>query len=215
MCFSRYDKYTGKKLWQFSLSSFPKYPGITNEVEVRKFMGVYKGVLWVGLTNFMIVGIDVETGIEVHRILYPAIELPMAQKLRIKKGIRRTPHGLSFGFLDDKVGKIIHIYEAYYFELDLTTLQAKHQDLAPQLQGTRSHGFANMISFDDKFLYYIDGNNNSVGVVNRETLQVEWQHDFRQEYNTRPIELKHEGHNLYVLDSENTLRVFERDNDAV
>lgn len=212
MCFSRYDKYTGKKLWQFSLSSFPKYPGLDKDVEVRKFMGVYNGILWVGLTNWMIVGIDVETGIEVHRILYPAIELPIAQKLRIKKGIRRIPHGLSFGFLDDKVGKIIHIYEAFYFELDLTTQQIKHQDLAGQLQGTKPHGMANMKCFDDKYMYYIDGPNCSVGVVNRENLQVIWQHDFKAEYNTNPIELKHsENGDLYILDSENTLRVFERE----
>lgn len=154
-----------------------------------QLLGVYQNTLWVGLHEGILLGIDIQTG-------------------QTQTSIEAIP-ALQQGFLDQSSGQIIHFHMGIYYALDLKTLQVKTQDLAAQM-ATEPY-FSVLQDFDEYFLYYISSYKHWIGAIDRKSLKIVWQYDFKKELHAHPIKLRKAHRKLYVSDSKHILHVFEVD----
>lgn len=210
-----YELDYGIKLFEFPLSQLSKYnddEGKEKQAELISIIGVYKKVLWVLVTNRKIIGIDVEKGILVH-------EIDLCRELGLAPN---TMENFNFSLkdvhLDEEKGLIKSLSYRYYWEMNLETLQIKiKKDFGEKTDNTWRINRSKYYS-GDKNLYFIGTNkgevvNRAVGVFDTEKLEVVW-------YDTPLEEKKYlfftdvpqaSTKSLGVLDSENNLRIYERD----
>jgi len=202
-------------VWQFSLSQLSSY--ITDEgeekpIELVSIIGVYKNTLWILVTNRKIIGIDVEKGILLH-------EIDLCKELGLAPNtIENFNFSLKDVHLDEEKGFIKSLSYRYYWEMNLETLQIKiKKDFGEKSDNTWRINRSKYYSGDNN-LYFIGTNkgevvNRAVGVFDTEKLEVVW-------YDTPLEEKKYlfftdvpqaSTKSLAVLDSENNLRIYERD----
>ncbi len=223
-CFDVLSINTGALLWHFDVSALGRYRewepgGPEHPGEVRKFIGVWEGLLLVALTNYTIIALEVETGRLLHTWRYiPGFE-PGWMPSAIPKPERMV--------LDDAGGKLVALWSRYFWEIDLRSGDIQMHDLSADfgtprdlvqylVQGGSNPallGDKHLIAFAERYHSTQDGYDAEIIAFNRQTLQIDWRHTFPigsgvQFGVNNPII---EGNRLYALDIGGTLHIFERE----
>ncbi|MCU0325665.1 MAG: hypothetical protein MUF45_10490, partial [Spirosomaceae bacterium] len=197
--------------WHFPLSSlgrwYNEFDKKWEEGKVEHFVGVVNDILWVDIASGTIIGLDIETGELKHLFTEPNKIIGTATKPH-----QQSPHfwlnydekrNILFGFHYDVFGEI-NLNESeptltFYILEDCT----KYQAFCPNLE---------RYCYDANYFYYLDAFNGKIGVINRNTKNLDWVYTF-SEGSTMGILMKIEvsENHLFVLDSGGTLHIFERE----
>ena len=189
---------TGEKLWEFSLSVYGEYfqNGEYHPMDVQKFLGVYKGVLYLIAGNCLILGVDVATGKEVYKFEYTE-----------KVG------GLFNTALDTDTGSVFSLGPYHYIEISLENPTCKVFDISESVAKHKLEG-ERLGSWEKNLIYFWEGSrNNRFGIFDRNKKEIIWSDDIAEVKDHFPaiINVKHGGNKLYVHDINLTLHIFEID----
>ncbi|MFC4476307.1 hypothetical protein [Flavobacterium chungangensis] len=207
-----YELKKGTKLFEFSFSKLIN--GVNDEetnVEVVSILGVYKKVLWILVTHRKIIGLDVENGTLLHKI-------DLSKELGLAPN---SSEDFSFSVkdvhIDNEKGIIKSLSYRYYWELNLDTFQIQiKKDFGENSKESWRINRSKYYS-GDRNLYFIGTNkgevvNRAVGVFDTENFEVIWFEAPLEErkhlFFTDVPQVNNEV--LGVMDSENNLRVYER-----
>ncbi|MBX2927883.1 MAG: PQQ-binding-like beta-propeller repeat protein [Saprospiraceae bacterium] len=153
--FGRYSADTGALLWHFDVSEPGRWrewepDGPERAGEVRKFLGVWQGRLYVAVSNGLIIELDVESG----QLLRSWQQLP--DGLTLPPSGWNKLHGVELAFLDVVAGEIACVTHQYYWRIDLESGALHFHDLrehfsAAQLQVSPPAGD---LAFDAEHIYF-------------------------------------------------------------
>jgi hypothetical protein len=113
---------TGNIFWQFSIQDFPSYIngfGREQEADIKQIIGVYNNLLWIYVGGWHLVGIDINSGKEVHHIENVLDLLGLNKEDRYHVNLNDTIH------LNEQEGVLKMFAHRYYFEINLNTLQGE------------------------------------------------------------------------------------------
>ena len=211
-------------LWEFPLSVFGKfkykYSEEEKDYEVEQFIGIYNNILWVYLNARELIGIDVETGKLKYRFL--GIEKKNAVGI-VENYLDNEDYYIFYGAdfkLDTEKGVIFGLKADRFFEIDLNK-----ESIIPYLFGLQNKiekaGLnKNDISGDtflqDNLLYFCSINDLRFGVLDINTKEIIYVSEpiavvEREDCFTQLKDLKVSENKVYILDSNNTLHIFERE----
>ncbi|WP_454978772.1 hypothetical protein [Capnocytophaga ochracea] len=216
--------YTGQFLWEFPLSVFGKfkykYSEEEKDYEVEQFIGMYNNILWVYLNARELIGIDVETGKLKYRFL--GIEKKNAVGI-VENYLDNEDYYIFYGAdfkLDTEKGVIFGLKADRFFEIDLNK-----ESIIPYLFGLQNKmekvGLnKNDISGDtflqDNLLYFCSINDLRFGILDINTKEIIYISEpiavvERDDCFTQLKDLKVSENKVYILDSNHTLHIFERE----
>ena len=177
------------------------------ELEIIKFLGVYKNNICFVLNKGLLV-LDINSGEEIHFIL---------------KGENLNGDSFQgdfkgfFGYdtiLDISRGIIFNLNLYFYLEYDLNSNKNLFDSYSFRKEDNNNNLYLNNIGgYDDKYIYTFEGrDSNRFAVLDREKKEVIWSSELLQKGNeiSYIIDMQISGNNIYILDSNDTLRIFER-----
>lgn len=187
----------------------------TIDRKVNKILGSHKNELLVADTNHSIISIDEKTGSILHRWN----RLLGFQACSTYKD--EIPNSENF-IVDQENSKMIGVFHTFYFEIDLIGRQIEYYQLEQEF---KKYGisdfrpfFKNPFTSDSFFLtthtYLKEFPNvdlSSIIELNRKTRKIDWYYTFRESglgTNTPMLSSKQ----IFQLDTEKTLHIFEQEN---
>jgi len=198
--------------WQRRVASIEK-PYEASKAEIEKILGVYEGIVYFVLNSGRVVGLDVDTGIELFTKVEPDSITIAYDKERIY-----TPTILWQNTqLDVEKGVIFGLLGNFYAEIDLKdpsrTYRVFDMDYSNNTKRIKCTNWGVCIGEE---IFFAETNfarePATVGIFNRKTKQVTWTSDMLgEEGDFRGLKkLDYANEHLYVLDNENTLHIFNR-----
>lgn len=198
--------------WQRRVASIEK-PYETTKAEIEKILGVYEGIVYFVLNSGRVVGLDVDTGIELFTKVEPDSITIAYEKERIY-----TPTILWQNTqLDAEKGVIFGLLGNFYAEIDLKdpsrTYRVFDMDYSNNTKRIKCTNWGVCIGDE---IFFAETNfarePATVGIFNRKTKQVTWTSDVLGEEGdfSGLKKLDYANERLYVLDNENTLHIFNR-----
>ena len=215
---------SGQFLWEFPLSVFGKskykYSEEEKDYEVEQFIGIYNNILWVYLNARELIGIDVETGKLKYRFL--GIEKKNAVGI-VENYLDNEDYYIFYGAdfkLDTEKGVIFGLKADRFFEIDLNK-----ESIIPYLFGLqnkmeKAELNKNDISSDtflqDNLLYFYLAEQLRFGILGINTKEIIYISKpiavvERDDCFTQLKDLKVSENKVYILDSNHTLHIFERE----
>jgi outer membrane protein assembly factor BamB len=203
--FTLYDIDSGEEKWSHDISEYSPwidFHGKRKDVEVSKFLGVFREDLWVALNNGKILILNVQTGERKHVIGNPHFSYPF------EKNVFPSTDDM---VMDNKNSRVVGLFMHSHWEVDLETFNVNHVYLEDHFDEFKIHS-SGVSAIDDAFIYFVDKDNGKVGVFNRGTHRLAWQYAFPQpgDLQTFPLSLQKHGDTIYVLDSDDTLHIFKK-----
>lgn len=213
----------GALLWHFDVAEPGRYrewypEGPEHPGEVRKFIGVWEGMLLVALSGYTIVALDVETG----RVLHKWRDIPGFEPGWMPSAIPKPERMV----LDAAGGKLVALWSRYFWEIDLRSGSIQMYDLSAEFGTPRDPvqylvqgglnpallGDKHIIAFAERYHSARDGSDSEIIAFNRQTRQIDWRHTFPLGAGVQfgvndPVIA---GNRLYALDISGTLHIFER-----
>ena len=211
-------------LWEFPLSVFGrfkyKYSEEEKDYEVEQFIGMYNNILWVYLNARELIGIDVETG----KLKYRFLGIGKKNAVGIVENyLDNEDYYIFYGAdfkLDTEKGVIFGLKADRFFEIDLNK-----ESIIPYLFGLQNKmekvGLnKNDISGDtflqDNLLYFCSINDLRFGILDINTKKIIYISEpiavvERDDSFTELKDLKVSENKVYILDSNHTLHIFERE----
>ena len=198
--------------WQRRVASIEK-PYEATKAEIEKILGVFEGIVYFVLNSGRVVGLDVDTGIELFTKVEPDSITIAYEKERIY-----TPTILWQNTqLDAEKGVIFGLLGNFYAEIDLKdpsrTYRVFDMDYSNNTKRIKCTNWGVCIGEE---IFFAETNfarePATVGIFNRKTKQVTWTSDMLgEEGDFRGLKkLDYANEHLYVLDNENTLHIFNR-----
>ncbi|MDZ7898650.1 MAG: hypothetical protein U5N85_11585 [Arcicella sp.] len=193
---------TGTYNWEVDLS-----------VYISSVLGVFGNQLWIYTGTDELMSLALDTGQVLQRIrsndLHPAVS-----------NANLVANAVHFEAIH---GRVTFLKDRDYLEFDLATCQVIRQKSFDTGNPYTDWAFS-VSSLDDDYCYFVGNQGRDagfaqwVGVLNRKTLEVEWsehlgkqnQRDFWA-LTKAPIS---DGNKLYIHDSEGTLHIFEKEENA-
>ncbi|WP_315161755.1 hypothetical protein [Capnocytophaga leadbetteri] len=216
--------YTGQFLWEFPLSSLGKGKDYNTDeefdYEVEQFVGIYNNILWVYIERGGFIGLDIQTGELKHRIL----GIPKGNLLgKVDSYVDSEEFYIFYRakfILDDKKGIIIGLIADRFFEIDLNKEKA-----TPMLYGMwdkmekmnlKKYGVNGNTSLQGDLLYFYNDKELQFGILDINTKEIIYISEpiavvERDDSFTRLRDLKVSENKVYILDSNHTLHIFERE----
>ena len=211
-----------KHLWEFSLASLGKWknPYTDEEIDfqVRRFIGIYNGIFWVFLNAEGFIGLDIETGELKYRIpeYHQAIGKTSTSSYDHSKGFFRSDY-----LLDNEKGKILGLAVDVFIEIDLTqeppfVTQYGLQEEFEKYNIKKANDTAEDFVVQDNLLYFYLAEQLRFGILDINTKEIIYVSEpiavvERDDSFTRLRYLKVSENKVYILDSNNTLHIFERE----
>ena len=211
-------------LWEFSLASLGKGKDYnTNEefdYEVEQFVGIYNNILWVYIERGGFIGLDIQTGELKHRIL----GIPKGNLLgKVDSYVDSEEFYIFYRakfILDEKKGIIIGLIADRFFEIDLNK-----EKITPMLYGMRDkmekmnlkkYGVSGNTSLQGDLLYFYNDKELQFGILDINTKEIIYVSEpiavvERDDSFTQLKDLKVSENKVYILDSNHTLHIFERE----
>ena len=209
-------------LWEFSLSSLGKWknPYTDEEIDfqVRRFIGIYNNIFWVFLNAEGFIGLDIETGELKYRIpeYHQAIGKTSTSSYDDSKGFFRSDY-----LLNSEKGKILGLAVDVFIEIDLTqeppfVTQYGLQEEFEKYNIKKANDTAGSYVVQDNLLYFYLAEKLRFGVLDINTKEIIYVSEpiavvERDDSFTRLRDLKVSENKVYILDSNHTLHIFERE----
>ena len=203
--------YTGQFLWEFPLSSLGKWKNSWDEerfFEVYKLIGIYNNILWAFIEIGGFIGLDIKTG----ELKYRISEYHMGKESKL---FFRSDY-----YLDNERGKIFGLAHIF-IEIDLNqdppfVTQYGLQEEFEKYNIKKANDTAEDFVVQDNLLYFylaeqlrfgvLDINTKEIIYISEPIAVVERDNSF-----TRLRDLKVSENKVYILDSNHTLHIFERE----
>ena len=215
---------SGQFLWEFSLSSLGKGKDYNTDeefdYEVEQFVGIYNNILWVYIERGGFIGLDIQTGELKHRIL-GILKGNLLGKVDSYVDSEEFYIFYRAKFiLDDKKGIIIGLIADRFFEIDLNKEKA-----TPMLYGMwdkmekmnlKKYGVNGNTSLQGDLLYFYNDKELQFGILDINTKEIIYISEpiavvERDDCFTQLKDLKVSENKVYILDSNDTLHIFERE----
>ena len=212
-------------LWEFSLASLGKWknPYTDEEIDfqVRRLIGIYNNIFWVFLNAEGFIGLDIETGELKYRIpeYHQAIGKTSTSSYDDSKGFFRSDY-----LLDNEKGKILGLAVDVFIEIDLTqeppfVTQYGLQEEFEKYNIKKVNDIATDYVVQDDLLYFSLFNQLRFGILDINTKEIIYISEpitvvERDDSFTRLRDLKVSENKVYILDSNHTLHIFEREENA-
>ena len=209
-------------LWEFSLASLGKWknPYTDEEIDfqVRRFIGIYNGIFWVFLNAEGFIGLDIETGELKYRIpeYHQAIGKTSTSSYDDSKGFFRSDY-----LLDNEKGKILGLAVDVFIEIDLTqeppfVTQYGLQEEFEKYNIKKANDTAGSYVVQDNLLYFYLAEQLRFGILDINTKEIIYISEpiavvERDDSFTQLKDLKVSENKVYILDSNHTLHIFERE----
>lgn len=211
-------------LWEFPFSSLGKGKDYNTDeefdYEVEQFVGIYNNILWVYIERGGFIGLDIQTGELKHRIL----EIPKGNLLgKVDSYVDSEEFYIFYRakfILDEKKGIIIGLIADRFFEIDLNK-----EKITPMLYGMwdkmekmnlKKYGVSGNTSLQGDLLYFYNDKELQFGILDINTKEIIYISEpiavvERDDSFTRLRDLKVSENKVYILDSNHTLHIFERE----
>ena len=211
-------------LWEFPLSSLGKGKDYSTDeefdYEVEQFVGIYNNILWVYIERGGFIGLDIQTGELKHRIL----GIPKGNLLgKVDSYVDSEEFYIFYRakfILDEKKGIIIGLIADRFFEIDLNK-----EKITPMLYGMwdkmekmnlKKYGVNGNTSLQEDLLYFYNDKELQFGILDINTKEIIYVSEpiavvERDDSFTRLRDLKVSENKVYILDSNHTLHIFERE----
>ena len=215
---------SGQFLWEFPLASLGKGKDYSTDeefdYEVEQFVGIYNNILWVYIERGGFIGLDIQTGKLKHRIL----GIPKGNLLgKVDSYVDSEEFYIFYRakfILDDKKGIIIGLIADRFFEIDLNK-----EKVTPMLYGMwdkmekmnlKKYGVNGNTSLQGDLLYFYNDKELQFGVLDINTKEIIYVSEpiavvERDDCFTQLKDLKVSENKVYILDSNHTLHIFERE----
>ncbi|WP_222844152.1 hypothetical protein [Saccharicrinis aurantiacus] len=187
---------TGKLDWEFPLSVYGTYfqNGEDHPMNLRKFLGIYEGVLYIRAGVRLLLGINVSSGKEVFKFTHG-----------------KELGGAMFIELDSEKGCIFSLNSTKYNEIDLKTNALSQYDIEEDIEKNKVN-VSMLGSCEGGLISFYEGVDcNRFAVFSREEKKIVWTGEIEEVKDMFPaiIGMKHSGNKLYVHDIMKTLHIFE------
>ena len=209
-------------LWEFPLSSLGKWknPYTDEEIDfqVRRLIGIYNNIFWVFLNAEGFIGLDIETGELKYRIseYHQAIGKTSTSSYDDSKGFFRSDY-----LLNSEKGKILGLAVDVFIEIDLTqeppfVTQYGLQEEFEKYNIKKANDTAGSYVVQDNLLYFYLAEKLKFGILDINTKEIIYISEpiavvERDDSFTRLRDLKVSENKVYILDSNHTLHIFERE----
>jgi len=203
--------YTGQFLWEFPLSSLGKWKNSWDEerdFEVYKLIGIYNNILWAFIEIGGFIGLDIKTG----ELKYRISEYHMGKESKL---FFRSDY-----YLDNERGKIFGLAHIF-IEIDLNqdppfVTQYGLQEEFEKYNIKKANDTAEDFVVQDNLLYFYLAEQLKFGVLDINTKEIIYVSEpiavvERDDCFTQLKDLKVSENKVYILDSNNTLHIFERE----
>jgi len=203
--------YTGQFLWEFPLSSLGKWKNSWDEerdFEVYKLIGIYNNILWAFIEIGGFIGLDIKTG----ELKYRISEYHMGKESKL---FFRSDY-----YLDNERGKIFGLAHIF-IEIDLNqdppfVTQYGLQEEFEKYNIKKANDIAEDFVVQDNLLYFYLAEQLKFGVLDINTKEIIYVSEpiavvERDDSFTQLRDLKVSENKVYILDSNDTLHIFERE----
>ena len=203
--------YTGQFLWEFPLSSLGKWKNSWDEerdFEVYKLIGIYNNILWAFIEIGGFIGLDIKTG----ELKYRISEYHMGKESKL---FFRSDY-----YLDNERGKIFGLAHIF-IEIDLNqappfVTQYGLQEEFEKYNIKKANDTAGSYVVQDNLLYFYLAEQLRFGILEINTREIIYISEpiavvERDDCFTQLKDLKVSENKVYILDSNHTLHIFERE----
>ena len=212
---------SGQFLWEFPLSSLGRWKNSWDEeryFKVYKLIGIYNNIFWAFIELGGFVGLDIETGELKYRIreYHQAIGKTSTSSYDDSKGFFRSDY-----LLDNEKGKILGLAVDVFIEIDLTqeppfVTQYGLQEEFEKYNIKKANDTAGSYVIQDNLLYFYLAEKLRFGILDINTKEIIYVSEpiavgERDDSFTRLRDLKVSENKVYILDSNHTLHIFERE----
>ena len=198
-------------LWEFSLASLGKWKNSWDEerfFEVYKLIGIYNNILWAFIEIGGFIGLDIKTG----ELKYRISEYHMGKESKL---FFRSDY-----YLDNERGKIFGLAHIF-IEIDLNqappfVTQYGLQEEFEKYNIKKANDTAEDFVVQDNLLYFYLAEQLKFGILDINTKEIIYISEpiavvERDDCFTQLKDLKVSENKVYILDSNNTLHIFERE----
>ena len=198
-------------LWEFSLASFGKWKNSWDEeryFKVYKLIGIYNNILWAFIEIGGFIGLDIKTG----ELKYRISEYHMGKESKL---FFRSDY-----YLDNERGKIFGLAHIF-IEIDLNqdppfVTQYGLQEEFEKYNIKKANDTAEDFVVQDNLLYFYLAEQLRFGVLDINTKEIIYISEpiavvERDDCFTQLKDLKVSENKVYILDSNHTLHIFERE----
>ena len=198
-------------LWEFPLSSLGKWKNSWDEerdFEVYKLIGIYNNIFWAFIEIGGFIGLDIETG----ELKYRISEYHMGKESKL---FFRSDY-----YLDNERGKIFGLAHIF-IEIDLNqappfVTQYGLQEEFEKYNIKKANDTAEDFVVQDNLLYFYLAEQLRFGILDINTKEIIYVSEpiavvERDDSFTRLRDLKVSENKVYILDSNHTLHIFERE----
>ena len=203
-------------LWEFSLASFGKWKNSWDEeryFEVYKLIGIYNNIFWAFIELGGFVGLDIETGELKYHI--PEYHQTVGKTICKGKDFFRSDY-----FLNSEKGKILGLAVDVFIEIDLTqeppfvTQYGLQEEF--EKYNIKGKDTSTKYAVQDNLLYFYLAEQLRFGILDISTKEIIYISEpiavvERDDSFTRLRDLKVSENKVYILDSNHTLHIFERE----
>ena len=198
-------------LWEFPLSSLGKWKNSWDEerdFEVYKLIGIYNNIFWAFIEIGGFIGLDIKTG----ELKYRISEYHMGKESKL---FFRSDY-----YLDNERGKIFGLAHIF-IEIDLNqdppfVTQYGLQEEFEKYNIKKANDTAEDFVVQDNLLYFYLAEQLRFGILDINTKEIIYISEpiavvERDDSFTRLRDLKVSENKVYILDSNHTLHIFERE----
>ena len=204
-------------LWEFSLASLGKWKNSWDEeryFEVYKLIGIYNNIFWAFIELGGFIGLDIETGELKYHI--PEYHQAIGKTICKGKDFFRSDY-----FLNSEKGKILGMAMDVFIEIDLTqeppfVTQYGLQEEFEKYNIKKANDTAGSYVVQDNLLYFYLAEQLRFGILDINTKEIIYISEpiavvERDDSFTQLKDLKVSENKVYILDSNHTLHIFERE----
>ncbi|EKY10185.1 hypothetical protein HMPREF9075_01166 [Capnocytophaga sp. oral taxon 332 str. F0381] len=203
-------------LWEFPLSSLGKWKNSWDEerfFEVYKLIGIYNNIFWAFIEIGGFIGLDIKTGELKYRI--PEYHQAIGKTICKGKDFFRSDY-----YLDNEGGKIFGLAHIF-IEIDLNqdppfVTQYGLQEEFEKYNIKKANDTAEDFVVQDNLLYFYLAEQLRFGILDINTKEIIYISEpiavvERDDSFTQLKDLKVSENKVYILDSNHTLHIFERE----
>lgn len=164
----------GGVIWSYTIDSkFRDIRGVLESERISRILGLYNGIIWVGVSSGRILAIEADTGKCVDVIKHNETANTVVDfDLNTRDGVP----GIHYLQLDKKKDKLFGVVFDFYNEIDLNQPEAGRSYISLKDEFAKYEVRSNYtaeIPFDTSHIYFVDQKESKICALNRSTLKID------------------------------------------